>query len=324
MRLAHVSLAVSLGLLAGAPASGQDFPSRPITIVVPFGPGGTDTYARLLAPKMTEKLGHPTIIENVGGAGGSIGALRVATAKPDGHTLLMGNLGTQVLNAGLDARLRYDPRRDFAPVSLVANDHLTFVVKKETSAANLREFVAHLRANPGKVSFSTAGAGSVSHVSCALLLHQNGVTTTHVPYKAFAAAMQDVIRGEVDFTCGLPGTVKPFIEAGSLKGFAFTGPTRSPLLPSVPTTAEAGFPSYLVNSWNALFAPKGTPRLIVEKLNAAVRENFDDPEIQKKFVALGAIVPKPEERNPEHLARLVEADLNLWLPIMKSMALTRD
>jgi tripartite-type tricarboxylate transporter receptor subunit TctC len=318
------SALVVLGLLFFSVAGAQEYPARPITIVVPFGPGGpSDIYARLVAQKLHSLLGA-TIVENVTGAGGAIGATRVASARPDGYTLLVGNLGTQVLAIGLNAKLPYDPQRDFVPVALLASDYIFLVSKKDLPAADLREFIAYLKANPGKASYSSAGAGSVSHVACAMLAQQVGASLIHVPYKSFAAAMQDLIRGEVDFACGLPGIVRSHVEAGTLRGLAIGGPERSPLLPNTPTSAEAGLPSFQVNSWNALFAPRATPAPIVARLNAAVRAALDDAEVNKRFTELGAIVPKADQRTSEALTRQMEADLRLWLPTMKSLALTRD
>lgn len=319
--------ATALALLLCLPffASSQEYPVRPITIVVPFGPGGpTDLLARIVANKMSASLKQQTLVENVLGAGGSIGASRVAKAKPDGYTLLMGNSGTHVLAVGLSSKLPYDPRKDFAPIGLVASDYILLIAKKEFPPITLKEFITHVRENRSRTSYSSAGTGSVSHVACAFLSHLIGVELTHVPYKGAMQAMQDVIRGEIDFSCSLSGISRAFIENGSIKGIAVGGPVRSPLLPNVPTSVESGLPAFQVQSWNALFAPAGLPAAIATRLNQPVREAFQDPELQKRFGQLGAILPRPDEQSPEALGRLVDADLTKWLPLMKTLALPRD
>jgi tripartite-type tricarboxylate transporter receptor subunit TctC len=320
MRKALVVVAL---VLACVGAAAQDYPTKPITIVVPFGPGGpTDIIGRILAQKISV-LGQQGVVSNVPGAGGSVGAVRVLAAKPDGYTLYMGNMGTHVLAAVTSSKLPYDPIRDFAPVSLGANAH-SLLVARNGLPRDVKDLIEQLKKMHGKATYSSSGVGSVTHVICGVFALQSGIPVVHVPYKSGAATLQDVVRGEIDFACATPGTSKALVDSGRLQAIVMGGNRRSPILPNVPTAKEAGIPDFGINAWQALFAPRGTPSDVVGRLGSAVAAGFDDADVQKQYATLGLEVPQPAERGPEALARLIAHDAEHWLPIIRKLDLPRD
>lgn len=312
------AMAVSAGLglsLGGAAAA---YPERPITMIVPFAAGGpTDVIARIVAENMSKTLGQQIIVENVAGAGGTTGSTRAAQAAPDGYTLVMGHMGTHGAAPALYPNLKYDPAKDFAPIGLAAGTPILIVAKKDFPAKDLKEFVAYVKANADKVNQAHAGVGSVSHSTCTLLDAQLGIKPTLVPYGGTGPALNDLVSGQVDFMCDQIVNLVPQIQAGTIKAYAVATPERSPSLPDVPTTKEAGLPDYQVSAWNAIFAPKGTPADIVAKLNNALVVALDDENTRKRLLDLGGVIADKPGRSPQALNDLVVSEVARWTPVLK-------
>ena len=299
------------------PVMAQDYPVRPITIVVPFAAGGPiDTTTRIFADKIKDTLGHPIIVENVGGAAGSLSAGRVAKAAPDGYTLMTGIWGTHVANGAI-YRLDYDVQKDFVPVSLVSSNPLLIVASKKVPADNLRELIEWLKANPGKANQGTSGIGSVGHVGGVFFQNMTGTKFNFVPYRGLAPAMQDLTAGNIDLMFDTPATSLPQVRSGNIKAFAVTATTRIASAPTIPTVDEAGLPGLHILTWTALFAPKGTNPAIVAKLEAAMKTALADPEVQKRLASVGQDVYPPEMRSASALAKLQKDDIAKWWPIIK-------
>ncbi|MGD9766571.1 MAG: tripartite tricarboxylate transporter substrate-binding protein [Pseudolabrys sp.] len=299
------------------PVMAQDYPVRPITIVVPFAAGGPiDTTTRIFADKIKDTLGQPIIVENVGGAAGSLAAGRVAKAAPDGYTLMTGIWGTHVANGAI-YRLDYDVQKDFVPVSLVSSNPLLIVASKKVPADNLRELIEWLKANPGKANQGTSGIGSVGHVGGVFFQNMTGTKFNFVPYRGLAPAMQDLTAGNIDLMFDTPATSLPQVRSGNIKAFAVTAATRIASAPTIPTVDEAGLPGLHILTWTALFAPKGTNPAIVAKLEAAMKTALADPEVQKRLASVGQDVYPPEMRSASALAKLQKDDIAKWWPIIK-------
>jgi tripartite-type tricarboxylate transporter receptor subunit TctC len=313
-----------LCISAFTPAPAQVYPSRPITLVVPFATGGpTDVIARVMAERMRVSLGQPVIVENVAGAGGSIGAGRVARAAPDGYTINIGIWGTHVVNPAIYA-LSYDVVTDFEPVGLLANTPHLVVAKKAMPANDLNGFIAWLRANPDKATAGTAGVGTPPHI--AALFFQKA-TATHfamVPYRGAGPAMQDLVAGQIDMLIDTPITVLPQVHAGAIKAYAVAAKSRLAAAPEIPTTEEAGLPGFHFSNWFAFFVPKGTPKLIIEKLNAATVEALADPNVRARFVELGQDIFPRDQQTPAALAKLQKADIETWWPIIRAAGIKGD
>lgn len=311
--------AAQAGDAPSSPPRPPAFPTRPLTAIVPFPAGGpTDIIMRLLAEPMSKALGQRVIVENVAGAGGTLGSTRAAKAAPDGHTLVVGNMGTHASAPALYPALEYDPARDFAPIGMAAGTAIVIETRKGFPAANLQEFVAHLKANDSKLNEAHAGVGSISYVSCLLLHTQLGVKPTRVAYRGTAAALNDLVAGTVDYMCDqiLNGIAQ--VRAGNIRGLAISSAQRSPALPNVPTTKEAGLPAFEVSAWNALFAPRGTPGAIVARLNEALSRALDDPPTRQRLLDLGCSIPDAAGRTPEWLQRFVGEELQRWTPLLKA------
>ena len=252
--------------LLGLPAAAQEFPTRPITMVVVFAPGGpTDVLARIVADHMGRTLGQRVLIENVAGAGGTTGGARGAKADPDGYTLTVGSLGSHGAAAALYKNIQYDSR-ELEPVGLIAGTPGYFVVRKDFPAATFQAFAAHVKANPGKVTNGHAGVGSTPHLACLYLAHLTGLQMLSTPYRGSGPAMNDLVAGQIDSMCDLAPTVVPQVQAGTIRAIMLAQPERSPATPDVPSSAEAGLPAYMFTGWNAIFALKGTPKPVVGKL----------------------------------------------------------
>ena len=299
-------------------ARGQAYPARPINIVVPFPPGGgTDTVARIIAEPMRASLGRPVIIENVGGANGSIGVGRVARAAPDGYTLSFGQWGTHVAN-GVAYKLEYDLVRDFEPISLIANTAFIIVGRKGIPANDLNGLIAWLKANPGKATGGNAGVGSMEHVSGLLFQNSSGTSFQSVPYRGTAPAMQDLVAGQIDMEIEGALVAIPQIRAGAVKAFAVTARSRLAAAPDIVTVDEAGLPGFYVSVWDGLFAPKGTPKDVIVKLNAAVSQASADANVLRRLADLGREIFPREQQTPEGLAAFQRAEIEKWWPILKA------
>jgi len=321
---ALASLAIA-AVLATAPDTRADtFPSRPITIVVPFPAGGpTDTVARILAEPMRVALGQAIIIENVTGAAGTIGTGNVARAAPTGYTLSVGFLGTHVLNGAL-YKLPYDVLQDFEPIALLASNPQLIVAKRAMPAKDLRELIDWLKANPDKASQGTAGVGSPAHVSGAFFQSATGTRFAFVPYRGAAPAMQDLIGGQVDLMFDQASNSLPHVRNGKIKVYAVTANTRLAAAPEIPTVDEAGVPGFYASVWTGMWAPKGTPRDVIGKLNTAVVNALADPRVRRRFTDLGQEIPPRDQQSPEALHAFQKAEIDKWWPIIKAAGIKAE
>jgi tripartite-type tricarboxylate transporter receptor subunit TctC len=317
--LAAGGLAALAGLGA-LPAHGQaqPYPSRSITMIVPFAAGGpTDVISRIVTGHMAQTLGQSIIIENVVGAGGTTATSRAARAANDGYTLITGHMGTHAASVPLYPSLAYHPEKDFEPVALLAGTPILILARKDFAPKDLKEFITYVKANESKVNAAHAGIGSVSHVSCQLLNSILDIKPIGVPFNGTGPAMNALVGGQVDYMCDQIVNAVPQINGGTIKAYAVATPARNPSLPDLPTTTEAGLPAFQAQAWNAIFAPKGTPAPIIEKLNAAAAKALDDENVRKRLLDLGSVIPGPTERTPAALAALVKSEIAKWTPVLK-------
>src|SRR5215468_2497195 len=310
--------AIAIAASVAGIANAQPYPSRSITLAMPFAPGGPgDTLARILAEHMKDSLGQTVIVENVTGAAGSIGAGRVARATPDGYTLILGNWTTHVVN-GVVYALPYDVVKDFEPVSLVATQPLLIVAKKTMPADDLNGLVAWLKAHPGSASTGNAGVGSSTYVASIFVQMQTGTRFQLVPYRGGAPAMQDLLAGQIDMLFDLVANAVPQVRAGTVKPYAVTAESRSVAAPDIPTVDEAGVPGLHVALWNAMWAPRETPKAVIAKLNAAVIVALADPAVRSRLADLGHEFFPRDQLTPEALAAFQTAEIKKWWPIIKA------
>jgi tripartite-type tricarboxylate transporter receptor subunit TctC len=316
----RVTLCVAAALCAfAADAPAQDYPTRFITIVAPFQAGGpSDTVARLIAAPMSKALGQQVVVENVTGAGGTIGSGRVAKAAPDGYTLGISGSGTHAAVEQLYPNPPYHAL-DFESLGLINTTPVVIVGKRDLPPNTLVELIAYLRANEKTVTEADAGVGSVSHLACSVFHALIGVKPTLVSYRGTPQATQDIIAGNVDLLCNQIVNIVEHAKAGALKAYAVTGETRSPMLPNVPTTAEAGLPDFKLTVWYGLSAPKGTPPPIVAKLNRALSAAMDNPTVVKRFADLGYDVVPPAQRSPAQFEDFMRKEVDLWARVLGSM-----
>jgi tripartite-type tricarboxylate transporter receptor subunit TctC len=301
------------------PALAADYPSRSITMIVPFAAGGpTDVVARIVAQQMSTTLGQTIVIENVVGAGGTTATTRAARAANDGYTLITGHMGTHAAAVPLYPKLAYHPEKDFEPVSLLAGTPILILARKDFPPKDLKEFIAYVKDNTAQINVAHAGVGSVSHVSCLLLNSILGIKPTGVPFNGTGPAMNALVAGQVDYMCDQIVNAVPQINGGTIKAYAIATPARNPALPELPTTAEAGLPAFQAQAWNAIFAPKGTPAPIVAALSAAASKALDDEGVRKRLLDLGSVIPAPAERTPEALGKLVSAEIAKWTPVLQA------
>lgn len=300
------------------PALAQSYPNHPISLIVGFPPGGpTDTVARIMSEHMKTTLGQSLVIETASGASGTIAGAKVARAAPDGYTLLLGNWTSNV-GPGAIYTLSFDVMSSFEPVARLTSSYLWIVGRKDLPANNLKEFVAWLKANPGKASAGSVGVGSAAQVCLVDFANKTGTKFNYVPYRGGAPAMQDLLGGQIDFSCLEVSQTLPHVRAGKFKAFGVAAVKRSPAAPDIPTLAQAGVPNVEIEFWHALWAPKGTPKPIVDTLNAAVRKAFADPAVQKRFDVLGHVQPTDDQLSPDALAAFHKSELDKWYPIMKA------
>ena len=324
MRFAKLLLAATaaLALLPAAQAQAPAFPRGPVTLVVPFPAGGpTDAMARVLALKLGERLGQQVVVDNKGGAGGSIAAEAVAKAAADGHTLFFGTTGTMAINPSLYAKLRYDPVKDFAPVSLMATTMNVLVVNPEVPAKNLGELVKLAKGKPNAISYGSAGNGSSNHLSGELFRSSAGLQITHVPYKGSAPALVDLLGGRITMMFDTIAQQTQNVAAGKVRALAVTGAKRSPLLPEVPTAQEAGLKDFDVTIWYGVLAPAGTPAPVVERLNREINAVMSTEEMKKRMQADGA---EAKPTSAAEFAALIRHDMAKWAPVVKASGATLD
>jgi tripartite-type tricarboxylate transporter receptor subunit TctC len=312
-------LFAALGCCAAPPsAHAQSYPSRSITVVVPFPAGGpSDVVARIVTDHMGRTLGHLLVIENVAGAGGTLGSARVAASAPDGYTLLAGSMGSHVAAPVLTPNLKYDPSRDFEPIGFTAHSPAVVVARKDFPAAGTAEFVAYLKQHGDQVKQAHGGIGASSHMACLLFTSELGLKPTLIAYRGTGPAMNDLVGGHVDFLCEQSVSVAEQINAGTVKGYVVSSPERLPALPSIPSAKEVGI-KYEIDIWAGIFAPKGVPKEVVDTLAAALNKALDDPAVAKRLADLGASIPATEERNPAEFDRLVKAEIARWSPILRA------
>jgi len=317
--------ALAVSLVGSYQAAAQDWPTRPLTLVVPFSPGGgVDASARVQAQRMSEILGQPIVVENIGAAAGMAGGQRVATAAPDGYTFLVGNTGTHAYNQSLYKKPLYNAASDFQPVGLMTESPRILIARKDLPVNNLQEFVAYAKQNQTKMQYGSAGVGSGTHLPCALLNMAMGVDITHIPYRGAGPVMQDLIGGRLDYMCDTIQTGAAQANSNTVKGIAVMSAKRVPIIPDVPTTGEQGLPGVEATVWNAFFLPKGTPEPIVRKLNQAVRETLEDPVIRKRLENFGLEIVPPEQRTPEYLAKFLPEEIARWGKVIKAAGISAD
>ena len=305
-------------VLAVASVAAAAFPTKPITIVVPYAAGGsTDVLARVLAESLTRDLGQPVIVDNVGGAGGTIGTTKVVRASNDGHTILLHNMGIATAPA-LYSKLPFDATKDLEPISLVGDVPMILVGNKNFAPSTLSDLVKLMKAKPGEVKFSHAGIGATSHLCAMLITQRTDTTVTMVPYRGTGPALQDLVAGNVDLICDQPVATGPHIKSGALKAYAMATKARISTMPEVPTFAESGMPGFELAVWHGIYAPKGTSPDKIQRLNKAVRVALSDPVLVKRFNDMGVIIPNADRLLPETLGKHTTTEINLWAPVIKA------
>ena len=322
--LGSIASAVVLGagLLGGTSALAQAYPTKPVTIIVPFAAGGTtDILARIIGQALTAELGQSVVVDNRAGAGGNIGGQAAAKAAPDGHTLFMGTVGTHAINASLYKKMPFDPVKDFAPLTRVANVPNLLVANPAQPYKSVKDLIAYAKANPGKVNFGSSGNGSSIHLSGELFKSLAKVDMVHVPYKGSAPAVTDLMGNQIGIMFdNMPSAIQ-HVRSGKLVPLAVTTAKRSPELPSVPTIAEAGVPGYEATSWFGMFAPAGTPAPVLAKLNAAIVKVLAQPDVKKKINEQGAEV---YSETPEQFAAFIQAESVKWGKVVKESGASLD
>jgi tripartite-type tricarboxylate transporter receptor subunit TctC len=316
MSIFRTAVALTIILAGAQPAAAQPappWPTSPLTLVVPFAAGGPmDTIGRIVAARLAEVLGQPVVVENVGGAGGMTGTARVAKATPDGYQLALGNIGTHAHNQTLYRHPLYNAASDFEPVALIAETPLVLIARKDLPADTLPEFIAYARANRDKMQFGSGGAGSATHISCALLNAAIGISATHVPYRGGAPAMQDLIAGRIDYLCIDTPIALAQIEGKTVKAIAILTHGRSASLPALASAHEQGLTDFEASNWCGFFLPKGTPTAIVRRLHDATVATMDTAEVQAQLRRIGATVVAPERRSSDYLRNFVASEIERW------------
>jgi tripartite-type tricarboxylate transporter receptor subunit TctC len=321
---ATVAACLFLVLGAAAPAAAEDYPSHPITMIVPLAPGGsTDVLARIMAKGLQQKLGQPVIVENTGGAGGTIGVTRAERSAPDGYTIEFGQWGTNMANGAIYS-LDFDLVKDFEPIALVATQPFLINARKTMPASNLKELIAWLKTNAATASEGNSGVGSPSHVAGILLQNTLGLHWQMIPYRSAGLSMQDLVAGTTDLELEAPAISLPQIKAGALKTYAVTAKNRIASAPDIPTTDEAGLPGFYFSFWHAMWAPKGTPKDIIAKLNAAAVAALADPETRTRLVDLAQEIYPRDQQTPEALRAFHQAEIAKWWPIIKAAGIKAE
>jgi tripartite-type tricarboxylate transporter receptor subunit TctC len=315
--------ALALVIAAGS-AVAQDYPTRAISLIVPFAAGGpTDTVARMIGQVMSKSLGQSIVIENFGGAGGTIGAARAAQAKPDGYTLFLHHIG-HATSATLYRKLPYKTIEDFAPIGLVTDVPMTLIAKKDFPPKDLKELVEYVKKNKDKVSLGNAGVGAASHLCGMLFMKEIETELTTVPYRGTGPAMNDLVAGQIDMMCDQTTNTTGQIQAGAVKVYGVTAPARIPALPNVPTMAEGGMPGFEVAIWHGLYAPAKTPKPIIDKVSKALQDALKDEAVKARFAELGTEPVALDRATPDALAKHLKAEIERWAPIIKAAGVYAD
>ena len=319
------SLALTLLVILVAPAAAQDWPSRPVTMVVPFAAGGPmDTVGRILAVRLGEVLGQQVVVENVGGAGGMTGAARVAKATPDGYQLVLGNIGTHAHSQTLYKNPLYNAATDFSPVVLIAELPQVLIARNDLPARNLQDFIAYARQHQAKMQYGSGGAGSATHIACVLLNAAIGINVTHVPYRGGGPALQDLVAGRIDYQCLDAPIAVPQIEAGAVKAIAVLTRERSAVLPTLASAHEQGLTDFAAANWCAIFLPERTPAPIVGKLHDAVVATMETPAVRMRMSEIGADLVAPERRSPDYLGAFVRGEIAKWAAPIRASGVQVD
>jgi len=306
-------------------AAAQNFPTKPLTMIIPFAAGGpTDVLGRVVGQRMGQILGQSIIIENVGGAGGMTGSKRVADAAADGYTFVLGTVGTHAQGQTLYKKPLYNAATDFTPVALLAEVPIIVVARKDLPVSNFKEFVTYAKANQAKMQYGSAGAGSATHLGCVLLNYVIGTDITHVPYRGTGPAMQDLQGGRIDFLCEVITTAKPQVDGGTIKGLAILDSKRSPAMPNLPTAAEQGTDKLEAYTWNAIFLPKNAPEAIVKRINDAALQAIKTPAVRDRLQELGAQVVPDERATPQYLGQFVKNEIEKWAAPIKASGVSVD
>ena len=318
------ALAAALALTGTALA--QEWPTRPVTMVVPFAAGGPqDTIARVVAARLGDFLGQQVVVENIGGAGGMLGADNVARAAPDGYKFGLGTVGTHAQGQTLYKKPLYNSVTEFTPVGLIAETPIALLVRKGLPVNNLQEFIAYAKANQEKMSFGSAGPGSATHLGCVVVNMVLGLKVEHIAYRGTGPAMQDLLTDRsIDYICDIINTAKPQIEGGTVKGLAIMTKERSPVLPNLPTGLEQGVKDFEAYTWTAFFLPKGTPDAIVKKLNAAIVQTINTPVVRERLQSMGAQVVSNDRATPEYLAKFLPEEIAKWAAPIRASGVTVD
>lgn len=312
-----ILVAVTLVLSSAGAAFAQDYPARPITLIVPFAAGGAaDAIARIMADGMSRHAGQPVIVENIGGAGGATGSARVKNARPDGYTIGLGSTGTHAAAVQVNPNLPFDPKTDFDYLGLVSTTPNALFVRKDFPASTLQEYVAYAKAKGKDLKLGHSGIGSAPHITIMLLSQLIGVEPTMVSYRGFGQTINDILSGTIDGSCDLVAAISGHVQGGSVKALVIAADERSPAFPSVPTASEAGLPEFKAETWTGLYAPKGTPPAALAKLSEAIAKTLADPASVKQLAAIGAGVPKSDRQGGAYMQQLVVSEVDRWRKIL--------
>jgi tripartite-type tricarboxylate transporter receptor subunit TctC len=316
---ANLLVLAALACAVSGPAAAQVYPSRPVSLIVPFAAGGTtDVIARIVGEHMSRTLGQQFVVENVVGAGGTTGSTRTMRSNPDGYTIILGNMGTHAASVALHPNLAYRPDADFAPIGMVAGLPVLITARKDFPPNDMKEFIAYVKANAAALNMAHAGIGSITHVTCLLLNALIDVKPTLVPFNGATPAIAALLGGQVDYMCNAIPDVVQQVQSGTFKAYVIGTSARNPALPNVPTSKEAGLPAFEASAWNGLFAPKGTPQPIVDKLTDALDKALDDEPTRKRVLDLGSEIPDKSRRGQAALLALVTGEIARWTPLIKA------
>lgn len=309
--------AILAGCVIATCAGAQDFPTKPVTLMMPYAAGGPgDTITRIVAHGMSKALNQQFVVENTAGAGGTIGTAKIAASPADGYSLLVMHFG-HAANVALYPHLRYDPVKDFEPIGIIAESPMAFVAKKDFPAANFKDFVAYVKAHKDTVTYGFAGIGSASHLCGLLFFSAIETTVSTIPYKGTGPALNDLMGGHFDFMCDQTLNVLQPAKSGLIKAYAATTPQRLKVAPELPTVAESGLPGFGITVWFAMYAPKGTPKPVIDKLSKALQQTLQDPEVKSRLAVSGAETVSIDRATPEALRAHLKSEIDKWVPLIK-------